>query len=60
PFRLQIIILPSSLASTASLFSPQSHSLTSFHLFVFLRPSRRLLRLEFAEAAGMLISIADL
>ena len=60
PFHLQIIILASSSASTASILSPQSHALTSFHLLVFLRPSGRRLRLEFAEAAGILISVADL
>ena len=53
PFCLQIIILPSSSASTASLLLPQSHFLTSFHLLLFLRPSHRLLRSEFAEVAGM-------
>ena len=51
PFHLRIIILLSYSASTALLLSPQSHSLTSFHLLLFLRPS--LLRLEFAEVAGM-------
>ena len=53
PFHLQIIILLSYSASTALLLSPQSHTLTSFHLLLFLRPSHRLLRLEFAAVAGM-------
>ena len=46
-------------ASNASILSPQSHTLTSFHLLVFPRSSRRYLSMEFAEAAGILISVAD-